>query len=287
MSKNQIQIPIKTLLFVSLFVFFSVLTALIFGDQLNIMFDVIGIRIATLIVAFASFISSMLFSLLIYRHNRTVSKINDDTNRRAEMFRELQFASSNYSIIDFMDRMLLYDESSRYIEKFLQRSDFGFHLLEGDLTKATVLDNPNQFQFTSIKIPFRVIEGKVVASIAFEKLTFERNNRHYVFRCADGQSETKAHILYNENTKRNNVIINLITTKDSEFFLSSEINSFSKIKIYMSVKSLLGVQTKGVSELYFTNPEQIEGNGTNTYKINSSNFSLTEPPKITSLHQLP
>jgi len=285
MSNNQIQIPIKTLLIAISIVFLSVILALIFGDTLAEMYDVIGIRIATLIVAFASFISSMLFSLLIYRHNRTVSKINDDTNRRAELFRELQFASSNYSIIDFMDRMLLYDESTRYIDKFLLRPDFGFHLIESNLIKEDVYAHPEVFQFTSIKIPFRVIEGKVVSSVHLEKVTFERNNAHFVFISPIPGQITRAHILYNENTKRNNVIINVITTKESAFFISSIVNSFSKIKIFMTMTSLLGVETKGVSELYFTNPEQIEGNGTNTYKINSSNFTLTESPKIPSLHQ--
>ena len=102
-------------------VFVLSLFMLLFGDELDSMFNVIGIRVATVFVAFASFLSSMLFSLLILLHNRTVVKINDDTNRRAEMFRELQFASSNYSIIEFMDRMLIYGESTRYIQRAIER----------------------------------------------------------------------------------------------------------------------------------------------------------------------
>jgi hypothetical protein len=285
LKQNQLIVPIKTLLFVSLFLLFSVLLALIFGDELDQQFNVIGIRIATLIVAFAAFISSSMFSLLIFSHNRTVSRINDDTNRRAELFRELQFASGNYSIIDFMDRMLIYDESTRYVDKFMSRPDFGFHMIENHITKKDVLLSPEKFQFTSIKIPFRVIEGKVVSAIFIEKLSFERNGQNFVFTSSEGLSEVKAHVLYNENTKRNNVIINLITTIDSEFFISSKINLFTKIKIFINVNSLLGVRTKGVSELYFTNPEQIEGNGTNTYKINSSNFTLIEMPKVTTFHK--
>lgn len=50
----------------------------------------------------------------------------------------------------------------------------------------------------------------------------------------------------------------------------------------MNIKSLLGVKVKGNSELYFTNPEQIEGDHTNTYSIHSSNFLITEQPKITT-----
>ena len=68
--------------------------------------------------------------------------------------------------------------------------------------------------------------------------------------------------------------------KDSVFYNPSQINNFTKIKIYINITSLLGVKVKGNSELYFTNPEQIEGDGTNTYRINSANFTLTGMPKI-------
>jgi len=59
---------------------------------------------------------------------------------------------------------------------------------------------------------------------------------------------------------------------------------FSKITVHMEIRSLLGVSVKGISELYFTNPEQIEGDGTNTYKINSANFTLSEMPRVTGLY---
>jgi hypothetical protein len=77
------------------------------------------------------------------------------------------------------------------------------------------------------------------------------------------------------------MIINLVMPKGSKFYNSAEINRYSKIKIYINIYSLLGVKIKGNSELYFTNPEQIEGDNTNTYAINSSNFLITEGPKIT------
>lgn len=109
-EKNTI---ITVMAIASVTVFLIALLMLIFGDELDVMFNVIGIRVATVFVAFAAFLSSTLFSLLILLHNRTVVRMNDDTNRRAELFRELQFASSNYSIIEFMDRMLLYGESER------------------------------------------------------------------------------------------------------------------------------------------------------------------------------
>ena len=261
-------------------VFVLSLLMLLFGDELDSMFNVIGIRVATVFVAFASFLSSMLFSLLILLHNRTVVKINDDTNRRAEMFRELQFASSNYSIIEFMDRMLIYGESTRYIQRVIERKSMMFHMIEDGLNEKDIFDNPQSYYFVSIKIPFRVIEGKIISSIAFDKLRFEREGVNYEFITPPSETESRAFLLYNEHTKRNNVIINLIMKKDSVFYNPNQINNFTKIKIYINITSLLGVKVKGNSELYFTNPEQIEGDGTNTYRINSANFTLTDMPKI-------
>jgi hypothetical protein len=57
-----------------------------------------------------------------------------------------------------------------------------------------------------------------------------------------------------------------------------------RYKIYINITSLLGVQVRGISELYFTNPEQIEGDGTNTYRINSSNFTLLKMPVVTQMY---
>lgn len=254
------------------------------GDTLDALFNVIGIRVVALFLSFASFLSSMLFSLLILMHNKTVVKINDDTNRRAELFRELSFASSNYSIIDFVDRMLLYNESNRYIERLLSSKTTQFHMLEEGIDSKDVFINPQKYDFISMKIPFKVIEGKLVSSITFDKLCFERDGSDFRFFPEVKNEEARAFILYNERTKRNNVIINLVTLKESKFYQPDEINRYSKIKIYINIYSLLGVKVKGNSELYFTNPEQIEGDHTNTYSINSSNFLITDGPKITNLH---
>lgn len=107
-----------------------------------------------------------------------------------------------------------------------------------------------------------------------------RDEESFTFYPPNQEEESQAYILYNENTKRNNAIINLVVPKDSDFFISSQINDFSKITIKIGIISLLGVKVKGVVELYFTNPLQIEGNGSNTYKINSSNFTISEIPKV-------
>ncbi|AUD63023.1 hypothetical protein BK010_05245 [Tenericutes bacterium MO-XQ] len=256
------------------------LIMLFLGDELEVLFNVIGIRVAAIFIAFATFLSSMLFSLLILMHNKTTVKINDDTNKRAELFRELQFASSNYSVIDFIDRMLIYPESDRYIEKFLKQKSPMFHMLENGLDKKDIFEHPENYQFLTIRIPFRVIEGKIVSTITFDKLRFERDGVDYEFYPPDHGTESRAFLLYNERTKRNNTIINLIMSKDSSFYHFDEVNQFTKIKIYVNITSLLGVKVKGNSELYFTNPEQIEGDNSNTYAIHSSNFLITEQPKI-------
>lgn len=269
---------IYVLLIVGLIVFIVSILALIFGDELDARYNVIGIRIATLIVAFASFISSTTFSFLVYSHNRTVSEINDDTNRRAELFRELQFASSNYSIIEFMDRMLIYSESDRYIEKFIKKGITSFHMLESTIDEKDIFVNPDNYNFISVKIPFKVIEGKMVSQISFDKLTFERDFKKYAFVTPKVEKASRVFILYNELTQRNNVIINLVFSKDSDFIRNDFLNHFTKIKIKVNITSLLGVRVKGISELYFTSPEQVEGNESNTYRITSSNFTLTEMP---------
>ena len=265
-------------------VFVLSLIMLFYGDELDALFNVIGIRVVAIFIAFASFLTSMLFSLLILQHNKTTVRINDDTNRRAELFRELQFASANYSIIDFIDRMLIYQESERYINRLVEQKSMMFHMLEKGIDQMDVYMNPTNYQFLSIRIPFRVIEGKIVSSITFDKLRFERDLIDYEFYPPKEYKESRAFLLYNERTKRNNVIINLIMKNDSLFYNPKEVNIFTKIKIYMNIKSLLGVTVKGNSELYFTNPEQIEGDNTNTYSIHSSNFLITEQPKI-STHQ--
>lgn len=282
--KKETKIIFYLIIITGLIVFIISLMMLYAGDTLDALFNVIGIRVVALFLSFASFLSSMLFSLLILMHNKTVVKINDDTNRRAELFRELSFASSNYSIIDFVDRMLLYNESNRYIERLLSSKTTQFHMLEEGIDSKDVFINPQKYDFISMKIPFKVIEGKLVSSITFDKLCFERDGSDFRFFPEVKTDEARAFILYNERTKRNNVIINLVTLKESKFYQPDEINRYSKIKIYINIYSLLGVKVKGNSELYFTNPEQIEGDHTNTYSINSSNFLITEGPKITNLH---
>lgn len=267
-----------------LVVFVFSIVALIFSYELNSMMDVIGIRIAVLIVAFASFGSSTLFSLLIYSHNRTITRINDDSNRRAELFRELQFASSNYSIIEFSERMLITKERPNYVSLLTKNKTPSYHMIEEYNGITEIKDNNyDNYRYYTIRIPFKVIEGKMISKLTLEKIRFERDDEVYIFNPNNEKTETQAYILYNEYTKRNNLIMNVVTNKDSNFFSDNETNKFSKIKIFTNITSLLGVKVKGLNELYFTNPDTTEGNGINSYYINSSNFTLLQRPMIENL----
>lgn len=268
-DKNGFKKLVITLLVVFVLSFIS----LFLGDFLAATFDVIGIRIAVLIVAFASFGASTLFSLMVYNHNKTVSKINDDSNKRAELFRELQFASSNYSIIEFNDRMLISPESERYIPRYYNEETPSFHMVQEGL------DPNKELSFYTIRIPFKVIEGKTCGKLELSQIKFEREKEVYNFVPMAHEDITRAYMLYNETTKRSNLIVNIVFNKESNFF-KDEVNVFSKIKINLNITSILGVVIKGQSELYFTNPTQIEGKGLHTYKINSSNFTLIQKPLI-------
>ena len=262
-----------------LIVLIASVISLFAGTFLAANFDVIGIRIAMLIVAFASFGSSTLFSLLVYLNNRTVSRINDDQNKRAELYRDLQFASSNYSIIEFTDRMLIQKESDRYLHKFHQKDTPSFHMVISDID----LEKP--LSFYTIRIPFKVIEGKTAGSIYISIIRFEKDLVKYDFQPMAHEHETQSYMLYNETTQRKNLIVNLVFNTGSSYFNEEALNPYTKIKIQMEVTSILGVSIAGLSELYFTNPTQVEGNGLHTYKINSSNFTLNKTPFIRHKNQ--
>ncbi len=284
MKKNKSHIFI-IILIISAIIFLLACSLIVFGKELIDDSYEIGVRLATVFVAFASFCSTTSFSYLVYLHNKSVNKANLDANMRAEMFRELQFASDNYSIIEFMDRMLIYEESPRYIEKYIHKQNIEFHMFDSTINVEDVLANPQNYRYLSLKIPFKVVEGKVVASIYFEQLKFERSGVSFIFVSGDTKSDTRAYLLYNENTKRQNVIVNLVVPGYSDFFFPDQINVFSKIKMNILITSLLGVEVRGVAELYFTNPEQKEGDGSNTYNITSSNFTLSSMPIISILRR--
>lgn len=263
----------------------SVITLLL-GESLAAKLDVIGIRVTALILSFAAFGSSTLFSLLVYSHNRTVSRINDDANKRADLFRDLQFASSNYSIIEFTDRMLVSRERDNYVNRLIKGKQPNFHLVED--RNDNVINSPElleEYDFFTVRIPFRVIEGKMISSISISELRFDKENESFRFYPNYDEEASQAFILNNELTKRSNMIINLAVKKGRNFFDIKDVNIFSKIKLYINMTSLLGVNLKGLIELYFTNPSH-DQEDKHSYKINSSNFKLHGQPTIV-LYNLP
>ncbi|HHW79891.1 MAG TPA: hypothetical protein GX742_03695 [Acholeplasmataceae bacterium] len=280
------KVKVFQILIILLSIVFIISTVtLFFGEYLAAQFDVIGIRIAALILSFASFSSSTLFSLLVYSHNKTVTRINDDTNNRAELFRDLQFASNNYSIIEFTDRMLVSKERDNYIERLLKGKKPNFHLV--DDRENNVINYPETmeyYNFFTIRIPFRVIEGKMVSNISINELRFDKDNEAFRFYPNNDEDAAQAFILNNELTKRSNMIINIAVRKGSNFFDIKDVNIFSKIKLYLNITSLLGVNIRGLIELYFTNPSH-DQEDKHSYKINSSNFKLLSSPTIVMYNQ--
>lgn len=261
------------LLITLILVFILAVFSLIYAEWLESKIAVVGIRIAVLVVTFAAFGASAIFSMMVYRHNLTVSKINDDNNKRSELFRELQFASSNYSIIEFNDRMLISPESSWYVPKYYEADTPSFHLVAKDL-------DPNaKLAFYTVRIPFRVVEGKTTGRIELKNIKFEKGREAFIFEPMHHEKLARTYLLHNEKTKRSNMIINIVFNKSSNFF-NEELNLFTKIKLTLTVSSILGVSIMGQSELYFTNPTQTEGQGLHTYKINSSNFITSSTPYI-------
>lgn len=255
---------------------------LFYGEELAQRFDVIGIRIATLFVAMLSLISTSFFSFLIYSHNRTARISNEDANKRAELFRNMQYSSANYSIVEFKMGLSIYKESTRYIGKYIEKGSFEYHMLEEGISETEVRDNPRAFKYITLKMPFGVAEGKLLGRLIFNRIRFKREDCEYFFVSPESEKYSFSFLLYNEATQNNDAIINLIVRKDSDFFQFDTINYFSKIKLNLTAVSVLGIAIEGISELHFTNPEHKETDGSNVYKINSSSFFLTTPPHLFS-----
>lgn len=258
----------------------AIMLFLIYGRELAALYDVIGIRIATLFVALLSFLSTSLFSFLIYSHNRTARLSNEDANKRAELFRNLQFASGNYSIVEFKTRLSIYKESTRYTAKYIEKGSFEYHMLQEGISESEVRKNPESFNYITMKVPYGVAEGKLLGRLIINRIRFKRQDCEYFFVTPESEKYSYAFLLFNEVSRNNDAIINLIVRKDSDFFKFGEVNDFSKIKLNLTAVSVLGVAVEGISELHFTNPEHKEADGSNVYKINSSSFILTHHPKI-------
>jgi len=245
-----------------------------------------GFWLINLIIAFASFVMTSVFSVAIFNHNkisREMSEENrrnsDEVNTRAEEFRTLQFVSSNYTVIDFTDYMLLYAEPKRYIDGLKKHKDFTLYMKEDGTDITDAAENAGNYKFITIKIPFKVAEGKSVGKIRFSRFKFVKEGGSHIFvPCGKNNGSL---IIYNDADRRNEVVVNLITDNTSEFFADGEIIPFLKIKANLTMQSLLGVAVTGWVELYFNNPLKLENSGANKYKINSSEFEISGLPVLT------
>jgi len=246
----------------------------------------INFTLMEVVVSLASFIATSFFSILIYNHNLTMREQNEEIRRqtkaeakRGELFRNLQFMAGNYSIIDFVDHMLMYDEFDRYTKRLIESNDFSFYLLEQNLEKENVVSDVNNFKFITVRIPIQLIEGKVINKVTIHKMKFVKDTETYIFSPGEG-IPANALIIYNTNDQRFESIINLVMKKESDFYKDGEINLYKNIKITLSMESVLNVVVTGVIELYFTNPEKIEKSGASKYKINSSQIQLIGRPRL-------
>ena len=223
-------------------------------------------------------LSSSLFSYLVMKQGKTSSRSSADANARAESFRNLQFIASNHTIVDFFDSLLIFIEPERYVERLRQTQDFKFYMREKGIDLEDVKENFDNYFFLTVKIPIRVVVGNAVSSIQFRKFRLDRADKMHNFVPCSGNFH--ALILYNDEEKRQEVSINLIVNKDSEFYTTDIINPFTKIKLNLTMHSFLGVAVTGWTELYFTNPQKLEKDGTNKYKINSSQFQIVGLPTL-------
>lgn len=245
----------------------------------------------TVIITFSSFVSSSFFTFAVFNHNASIRaqseeirRQTDAINERNELFRNMQFVASNYTIIDFVHHMDIYSEFDRYIKKVKDTKSFQFYLAENNVVKENVLENFEDYLFLTLRMPIKIVEGKAIGKISLSRIKFEKENSTHIFIPIDGR-ETTVLILYNEVNHWQEIVVNLIMKKNGLFYTVGEINPFLKIKINLNMESLLGVMIGGAIELYFTNPEKIEQSGANRYKINSSQFEIIGSPRLVQENQ--
>jgi len=224
-------------------------------------------RLLTIILTFATFVMTSLFSFLILSHNVEMRKMSQN-----------QFVSNNYSVIEFFGDMLLYEQYANYTEKLKKDKDFALYLRDETIDMNDVEENFDNYAFLNIRIPLRVIEGKGVAGVRITRFRFSREGHDFRFlQCGAGANTL---IIYDEATKCRVILASLIIKKDDDFFVSDEVNPFGKIKLNLSMHSVLGVEVEGWTELYFTNPRKAEKDGANVYKITSSQFKISGLPTL-------
>ena len=265
-----------------LLAFTTIVIGLFIGAQLmtgNII-ETPTFQILSNFLSFALVASSAIFSWVIYRQSVENTKNNEDINARSESFRNLQFIASNHTITEFFDNMQIFYESDRYIKRLKETQDFKFYMYENGINMDDVKENFDDYFFLTVKIPIRTVVGNAVSSIQFKNFHLERSDKvHNFIPCTP---ESRGLIIFNDEEQRQEFSINLIATKHNEFYNTDIVNPFTKIKIYMTMHSFLGVAVSGWTELYFTNPQKLEKGGINKYKISSSQFQISGLPTLTA-----
>ena len=228
-------------------------------------------------LAFATFLMTSLFSFAILNHNAMTRELNE-SNRK---FPTLQFMTTAFAVADFVDYVLMYQEYPNYVENLKKQLNFNFYMRDEECSLADVKANFDDYQFLTIKMPIKTNNLKPpVSSIRFGQFKFVKDNKMFKFVPCSPQSS--ALIIFNDTASRNEVMCNLIVKKTSDFFVADALNPFSKMRINVSITSLLGVVLTGWAELYFTNPQKLEDTGANKYKLISSQFKPIGLPSLDS-----
>lgn len=234
----------------------------------------------SIITAFSAFVVQTLFTFTIIRHNEILRDSTNEINARAESTRTLQFISTNYTIVDFVDHMFLFDEPERYRKALKKTQILTLYLKEEGITNEDVFENFDQYDFVTMKIPIQMVEGKTVGKLRITKLKFTKEEAEYRFVTCCSNNESL--VLFNEDEKRSEVSVNLIIKKDSGFYPFSQASSFSKLRIFFTVQSLLGVLVTGTVQLYFSNQQIREAGTISKFRINSSHFEIAGLPTLRS-----
>ncbi|MDR0976061.1 MAG: hypothetical protein LBM01_03855 [Christensenellaceae bacterium] len=266
-------VDIKGLVFIWIIVGIIALAVFIYTDLFRTKNNGDALDAAAIIVSFAAFIMQSLFSIGVLLHNSALRKSTLS-----------QFVSNNYTVVDFVESMTMGAESSRYTERLAKDRSLRNYMKEEDIVNTDdILRNMNDYYFSTLRIPFKIAEGKSVNALKFMALKFVRENgdHHYFIPCAQ-TSIGNTVILFNDKTKLQEVVINLVQKKSDDDFDSARVIPFSRIEISLGMTSLLGVTTNGRIELYFDNPKRLDDNGANNYKIFSSQFRALGMPKLTT-----
>jgi len=242
--------------------------------------------ITQIFVTFATFTITSFFSYSLVRQSDIINKQNrqnnDEVNARSESFRTLQFIASNYAAVDFVDHMLIYEIYKSYISDLRKTRNLRFYMREEDITNEDILDDMGNFMFLTVRIPIQPISDRApISSIKFSNFNFykEENTEHCFVACLENCTRN-ALVLYDKNERRQEVVINLVVKKTSDFWTHDAVNPFLKITFNHSMNSLLGVVVSGWTQLYFVNPQKLERGGANKYTINSSQFEISGLPKL-------